>query len=403
MTATTIRNDRLRFMSKRGHFMRVILIDDEALPIKHLKKLLINCEIRPIQVVGEFMNPLEALKNIATLQPDVVFLDIQMPALNGLELAEKIQAIQPNVEIVFITAYDRYAIDAFNVHAIDYMLKPVRKERLHKTMERLQTIIYSHQHITKNNSISLQLFGGVKVVLANGQIQSMKWRTAKAKEIFAYMVLNHEKTILRDTLLEMFWAGVDVNKAVNQLYTTISTIRHTLKKYNLQDIHISSPVFDSGYQLQLGNILIDVNEWMKQLKALPTLSIDTYKQHEQVVNAYEEHLLSDCDYIWVESEREYLKRLWLEHAIQLSKFYINEKKYKSAITVVRKLQKLNVDEESHYFTLMKLYDAIGDVSSVEQQYTLLKQTLKEQLTVEPDKEITGWFEQWQHQQAKLKS
>lgn len=384
-----------------GYFLRVILVDDEALSIKRLKSLLVKCEIQPLYIVGEFTNPLEALSNIAELQPDIVFLDIKMPALNGLELAEKIQAIKPEVEIVFLTAYDRYAIDAFNVHAIDYMLKPVRKERLHKTMARLQ-LIYSNRRVSKNNSTLLQLFGGLKVVLANGQVQPMKWRTAKAKEVFIYMLLNQQKTILRDTLLEMFWEGIDMNKAVNQLYTTISTIRQTLKKYNLLDIHISSPTFDAGYQLQLGNVFIDVNEWLKQLKALPILSIDTCNQHEQVVNGYKEHLLNDCDYIWIESEREHLKQLWIEHALQLSRFYKDEGKYESAITVVKKLQSLNPDDESYYFMLMKLYDAIGATKSVERQYMLLKQMLEEQLAAEPDKELTSWYKQWEVKQYEPK-
>lgn len=384
-----------------GCFLRVILVDDEALSIKRLKSLLISCEIQPLYIVGEFTNPLEALSNIAELQPDIVFLDIKMPALNGLELAEKIQAIKPEVEIVFLTAYDRYAIDAFNVHAIDYMLKPVRKERLHKTMARLQ-LIYSNRRVSKNNSTLLQLFGGLKVVLANGQVQPMKWRTAKAKEVFIYMLLNQQKTILRDTLLEMFWEGIDMNKAVNQLYTTISTIRQTLKKYNLLDIYISSPTFDAGYQLQLGNVFIDVNEWLKQLKALPILSIDTCNQHEQVVNGYKEHLLNDCDYIWIESEREHLKQLWIEHTLQLSRFYTDEGKYESAITVVKKLQNLNPDDESYYFMLMKLYDAIDAPKSVERQYMLLKQMLEEQLAAEPDKEITNWYKQWEVKQYEPK-
>ncbi|WP_107943622.1 response regulator [Metasolibacillus fluoroglycofenilyticus] len=382
--------------------MRVILVDDEILPIQRLKKLLINCEIQPIEIVGEFTNPLEVLENINELKPDIIFADIEMPVLNGLELAEKIQEIQPDVEVVFITGYDRYAIDAFNVHAIDYMLKPVRKERLHKTMTRLQSI-YSNKLITKNNSTLLQLFGGLKVVLADGQVQAMKWRTAKAKEVFAYMVSNHEKTILRDALLEMFWEGVDVNKAVNHLYTTISTIRQTLKKYNLHDISISSPLFDSGYQLQLGNVLVDVHEWRKQLKALPALSNATYEKHEEAVNAYKEHFLNDCDYIWAESEREHLKRLWLQRALELSEFYIKEQKFERAIAIEKKLQKLNIEEESHYFTLMKLYDAIGNKSAVEEQYVLLEKMLKEQLAIEPDVEIISWFQQWKNKQYELKN
>lgn len=64
-----------------------------------------------------------------------------MPRMDGLMLGEKIQEMSPNVEIVFTTGFDQYAIDAFNLHAIDYLLKPVQKPRLHKALERLQRII----------------------------------------------------------------------------------------------------------------------------------------------------------------------------------------------------------------------------------------------------------------------
>lgn len=171
----------------------------------------------------------------------------------------------------------------------------------------------------------------------------------------------------------------------------------------MHDISISSPLFDSGYQLQLGNVLVDVHEWRKQLKALPALSNATYEKHEEAVNAYKEHFLNDCDYIWAESEREHLKRLWLQHALELSEFYIKEQKFERAIAIEKKLQKLNIEEESHYFTLMKLYDAIGNKSAVEEQYVLLEKMLKEQLAIEPDVEIISWFQQWKNKQYELKN
>ncbi|MGR6906763.1 LytR/AlgR family response regulator transcription factor [Lysinibacillus sp. BSL11] len=74
------------------------------------------------------------------LQPNVVFLDIVMPDMDGLALGEKIQEKIPDVEIVFTTGFDQYAIDPFNLHAIDYLLKPLQISRLEKTLERLEQI-----------------------------------------------------------------------------------------------------------------------------------------------------------------------------------------------------------------------------------------------------------------------
>ncbi|WP_230199477.1 response regulator [Bacillus ndiopicus] len=372
-----------------------MLIDDELLPMTRLKNLLLENELHKIEIVGEFDDPIEAYENIKSLKPDVIFSDIEMPDLNGLELAEKIQEIQPSVEIVFITGFDRYAIDAFNIHAIDYMLKPIQKERLHKTLARLQLLL-SDKPIQKSNSTCLQLLGGLKVVSADGQVHSMKWRTTKAKEIFSYILSRHEKTISKDALLELFWSGVDMERSVKQLYTTIYTIRKTLKQYDLHDVQISSLQLDSGYRLQLGNVLVDVDEWTKQLKDLPDLTKDTYKKHEQVFQAYQNHFLKDCDYIWAESERERLKRMWRQHALQLSKFYIKEQMYEQAIEVEKKLQLLDADEELQYFTLMKLYDILNDAQAVEEQYALLKQTLEEQLALEPSEEVKSWFQHWQN-------
>lgn len=379
--------------------MRVVLIDDEVLPMARLKTLLLENELQKVEIVGEYNDPIEAYENIKSLRPDVIFSDIEMPELNGLELAEKVQEIQPSVEVVFITGFDRYAIDAFNIHAIDYMLKPVQKDRLHKTLTRLQLML-NDKPAQKYNSTCLKLFGELRVVTADGQVQSMKWRTAKAKEIFSYLLSRNEKSISKDALLELFWSEVDIEKSVKQLYTTIYTIRKTLKQYNLHDVQIASLQLDSGYQLQLGNVLVDVDEWTKQLNALPNLTVDTYEEHDQVFNAYQNHFLKDCDYIWAESERERLKRMWRQHALQLSKFYINEQMYEKAIQVEKKLQSLDADEELQYFTLMKLYDILDNPEAVEEQYTLLKQVLEEQLAVDLSEEVTSWYRQWRSKQKR---
>src|SRR5690606_379077 len=88
-------------------------------------------------ICGIFQDPRQAIVAAESVQFDVAFVDIEMPGYNGLETAERLLALQPELQIVFVTAYDQYAIDAFELQAIDYVLKPVQPKRLEKTLQRL--------------------------------------------------------------------------------------------------------------------------------------------------------------------------------------------------------------------------------------------------------------------------
>ena len=112
--------------------MKAIIIDDERLARQELKNLL--SVYKEIEVIAECSNAEEAKQKIAALNPDVIFLDIQMPGKTGLELLEEISALP---EVVFVTAYDEYAIRAFEVNALDYLLKPVQPQRLAETIKKL--------------------------------------------------------------------------------------------------------------------------------------------------------------------------------------------------------------------------------------------------------------------------
>lgn len=114
----------------------VLIADDEP----HLAKALqTQLQAWPeLQVVAVARNGLEAAAKIAELQPDVAFLDIQMPGLTGLEVA---QGIEGATRVVFVTAYDAYAVQAFEQEAVDYLLKPVKVERLTQAVQRLQKVV----------------------------------------------------------------------------------------------------------------------------------------------------------------------------------------------------------------------------------------------------------------------
>jgi two-component system LytT family response regulator len=112
--------------------MRALIVDDERLARKELMKLL---EEHPmIEVVGEAMNAEEALQMVNDLNPDLLFLDIQMPGKTGFQLLEMLDAVPL---VVFTTAYDEFALKAFEVNALDYLLKPIQAERLSETISKL--------------------------------------------------------------------------------------------------------------------------------------------------------------------------------------------------------------------------------------------------------------------------
>src|SRR5580765_2825405 len=111
--------------------LRILLVDDEA-PARALLREYLGAEAGA-EVVGESANGFEAVKAIAELSPDLVFLDVQMPKLDGFEVLE---LLEPRPAVIFCTAYDEYALQAFEVHAVDYLLKPFGRERLAAALAR---------------------------------------------------------------------------------------------------------------------------------------------------------------------------------------------------------------------------------------------------------------------------
>jgi two-component system, LytTR family, response regulator len=119
--------------------IRTLLVDDEELARSTMRRAL--AVVPDLEVVGEAGNGAEAIEVIAELRPDVVLLDIEMPGFNGFEVVQQI--LDPPI-VVFVTAYDEYAVRAFDANAIDYLLKPVQPERLEKTIARVRERLKAH-------------------------------------------------------------------------------------------------------------------------------------------------------------------------------------------------------------------------------------------------------------------
>jgi two-component system response regulator AlgR len=121
--------------------LRVLIVDDEAPARRRLRELLADCAAQqPLQVTDEARNGVEALASLERQPADIVLLDIRMPEMDGIELAQHLQKMPQPPAVIFTTAYDDYALKAFEVNAIDYLLKPIRGERLLNALKKAKAL-----------------------------------------------------------------------------------------------------------------------------------------------------------------------------------------------------------------------------------------------------------------------
>jgi len=154
--------------------LKAVLVDDEQLARDELGYLLE--QVGGVQVLGQAGNGVEALTTIEKLQPDVVFLDGQMPGLTGFEVARRLLDSRAASQIVFVTAYDQHAIEAFEVNAVDYLLKPVDQGRLEVAVDRARRRVASDRPV--GPGANLDSADLEKIIQAVAERQSRRDRLA---------------------------------------------------------------------------------------------------------------------------------------------------------------------------------------------------------------------------------
>ncbi len=194
---------------------KALVVDDEWLVRSELKTML--AEFPSVQIVAEASNVPQAEECIRREKPDVIFLDIQMPGETGFDLLERVDV---KGKIVFITAFDQYAIRAFEVNAVDYLLKPINKDRLRQTLQRLGSdtpsegkpgkVLYSDAlYLTVNGSLKFVKVSEVKAVVAEGNYSFIL--TADGKKDLVTKTLQEWEDILPEKVFIRIHRSTIVN------------------------------------------------------------------------------------------------------------------------------------------------------------------------------------------------
>jgi len=356
--------------------MKVILLDDENLALKYLENQLQH--IANVNIVGKFMDPISCKQALLHEEVDLVFMDIHLPEMDGIELAEQILEIKPKLNIVFVTAYDDYAIKAFELNALDYVLKPVGKERLLKTLKRIQEREEEAavDQVPTVQTLRVQLFQQFSIATENGRVAPVRWRTTKAQELFLYLLQHRGHLIRKSVLIDILWPEFEPEKAYSQLYTAVYHIRKTLEPFR---DHIKIANVTDGYILNTDNVLLDVEEWENQISSGQPVNADTIEEYEQVMGLYRGDYLQELDGWWVESERHRLKLLWIRTSFQMAEWYTECGQPMKAVDTYREICERHPQVEEAHFALMRIYASMNSRLSVHRQYRMLETALMEEM------------------------
>ncbi|MGG3307531.1 response regulator [Paenibacillus lautus] len=375
--------------------MKVILVDDEPLALKYLERQLLKLDTMSIDVIGTYSNPFEGRDEILIRDVDIVFLDISLPELNGIELAEQLLEQKPHLCIVFVTGYHEYAVTAFELNAVDYIVKPVQLDRVAKTMERLRSRIASRPEeiMESNRNIRMTMFRQVMIEQPNeqGQFALLHWRTTRAQEIFIYLLQHRGQLVRKSALIDMLWPEFDMDKAYPQLYTAIYHIRKTLEPY---DTRFQITNTTEGYVLNMEGVQLDIEEWENWFKLSPSVSAELIERHIEMMKLYTGDYLQEYDYWWAEGERQRLKELWLSVSLSMADWYVDQERIDEAILCYFSIQRQHHLEEKAYFSLMKIYALQDNPAQVHRQFSLLCQVLEDEMGEEPSPYIVKWYDEW---------
>ena len=207
--------------------MKILLVDDEQLGLLRLNSA-VNAALNGKCELLCYTNPVKAYEENKSVKIDIAFLDIEMPVLSGIALAKKLKGVNPLINIIFVTAYNDYALDAYRIHATGYITKPVNSDKVKEELEGLRYLA----EIKPTKKLQVKCFGNFEV-FANGE--PLKFSRSKSKELFAYLIDREGAAININELNAVLWEDEDHKPYLRNL---LADIQSSLKSVGAEDVFI---------------------------------------------------------------------------------------------------------------------------------------------------------------------
>lgn len=192
--------------------IRAVLVDDEFYALEYLRIQLL--EIGDVEIVGMFEDVDDFLREVGSLHPDVVFLDVEMPKQDGFSVLDRIFETGFSPEIIFVTAYSHYAVKAFEIDATDYLVKPVDTERLRQSINRLRVAI---QEPKTSQPLKISCYRTFRVSCGDVDLGA-GWKRNKAEELLAYLICEKGRFVSKEKIAEDLWPETEGDKTQSNLH-----------------------------------------------------------------------------------------------------------------------------------------------------------------------------------------
>ena len=370
--------------------IRVLLVDDEPDALTLLDILLQRTG--GVQVAGKYVNPMQAIEALRTTPVDAVFLDNEMPGMKGMEAARRMREIRPKLPIVFITAHAEYAVEAFEIQSTDYLLKPLRMNRLQNAVSRIKQAVAAAQapRDPETANISIHCMGGFGVSLPQEANRPLPWKTNKEKEICAFLVHHGENPVDTAVIIESIWPEYDLKNAKTYLYTCLSYLRKSFQDHQLP---MRVEKSGGGFAIRLNGAEADASVFEKMLDDALSAEQPDEQLIDKLNGLYKGKYMEGCGYRWAEFKQEEIDGKYIR---VLRKMHLQFRRCGNASRAedsLRRILAIAPDSEADGRDLIRLHLEAGNRSKALHVYRQLEQAVREQLGVELEEETVKLFDQ----------
>lgn len=275
--------------------IKIAAVDDEMHALERFERIV--REFKEVELCGLFETGEELLEYLKKYPLDSVLLDIEMIGINGLQLCEQILKINENIDIVFVTAFNEYAVEAFELQALDYIMKPLTEERLEKTINRL---LKTKAKAKGQFKPYIQCIGDFQVSI-NGEL--MTFKNTKAKEVLAFLVHKKGVPVNWEKISEAVWPNYDLEKSQSNFHATTYLLRKKLKDEGI------SHILENGrgnYRIVPNEISCDIYQLEELIKEN---SIEKKEDYYLIKELSEKGYMDENGYSWAYSKAAQLDEI----------------------------------------------------------------------------------------------
>ncbi|MFC5702717.1 response regulator [Cohnella faecalis] len=370
--------------------MRVLIVDDEPAMLLAMKRLLASMD--GVELVGSFRSAQEAADFVRDGDVDLAFLDIQIGADDGLELARSLRSVRADLDIVFTTSHAEYAMDAYDVYPLDYMVKPISRKRLSQTIARAAARRSAASDDTGGHEPNRLTVRGLGCFEASSkQAGVVKWISKKSTELFAYLLVNRGRSVSKDRILEAVFPGMPLKNAEIYLNTAVYQLRKALSAHGFKEIVVSA---QEQYRVDLDQADVDFIQFAQGAEQLSEINEANEADAIELEKQFAGDLFEDRSFEWATMERERLAILYVSLAKRLADWLLAQKRYREAAQMARRMVSRNEFEEESNLLLLNILGAMGDRQELYNHYERYTKWLLQELGVQPSEEFRRIYEQY---------